>query len=633
MSPTPRKAILSSGVTLAATALISFQSDILVTPAPARPNIIVIMSDDMGFSDIGCYGGEIRTPALDKLARNGLRFTQFYNGARCCPTRASLLTGLYPHQAGVGLMVGNPRGNLPGYQGEFSKSCLTIAEVLRPAGYATYAVGKWHVSPSTPDAKANWPLQRGFDRFYGTLAGAGSYYDPATLCRGNTFITPENDPEYKSARFYYTDAIADNAVRYLRDHTGDPASAAKPFFMYVAFTAAHWPMHAPPEDIARYKGRYDAGFEAIRAGRYRRVREFGLVPPSTRLGPPAVSWADTADKEWEARCMEVYAAMVDRMDQGIARIVAELEAAGQLENTLILFLHDNGGCAETMGLGRGTPRAFPENINPLGPDELQTKVLPPMQTRDGRPVRTQHGIMPGAEDTYIAYGKGWANVSNTPFREYKHWVHEGGISTPLIAHWPKGIRRNLGGSLVHSVGHIIDIAATCRDVANAAYPNKRDGTPITPLEGISLRPAFSGETLDRPSPLCWEHEGNRAIRLGKWKLVAKGRKGAWELYDMEADRAELNDLASQHPDIVQKLASDWDAWALRAKVKPWPWDNPEAGRIPKGRSTIHGHFRTNPTSLSDGGRCGIRGRPESLASIPDYIKGVSCDAFFSGASI
>jgi arylsulfatase len=271
--------------------------------------------------------------------------------------------------------------------------------------------------------------------------------------------------------------------------------------------------------------------------------------------------------------MEVYAAMIDRMDQGIARIVAQLEADGQLENTLILFLQDNGACAETLGLGRGTPKPPPENPKPLGPDDLQTRVTPPMQTRDGRPVRTRHGVMPGPDDTYIAYGPGWANVSNTPFREYKHWVHEGGISTPLIAHWPAGIRRNLGGTLVHAPGHIIDIAATCRDLAGASWPARRGNASVPPPEGASLRPAFAGETLRRASPLYWEHEGNRAIRDGKWKLVAKGPKGAWELYDMEADRSELDDLASRHPDIASRLATDWEAWALRAKVKPWPWDD------------------------------------------------------------
>ncbi|MDR0351946.1 MAG: arylsulfatase [Opitutaceae bacterium] len=590
MSLLSRKSIFFSGVTAASATLAALLPRAhAAPPAPAsasvRPNILLILSDDMGFSDIGCYGGEIRTPALDRLAARGLRFTQFYNGARCCPTRASLLTGLYAHQAGVGLMV-NPRGDLPGYRGQLVDGCLTIAELLRPAGYATYAVGKWHVAPSTPGARANWPLQRGFDRFYGTLAGAGSYYDPAALCRGNTFITPENDPDYKPARFYYTDAIADNAVRFLREHAAAnavnanaaaaTATAAKPFFMYVAFTAAHWPLHALPEDIARYKGRYDAGFETVRAERHRRVRELGLVPPDARLGPSARNWTDipAADNAWEARCMETYAAMIDRMDQGIARIVAQLETDGQLDNTLILFLQDNGACAETTGRQPGPAKDAHAHYKPLGADGLQPKVRPPgMQTRDGRPVRTGADVMPGPDDTYIAYGPGWANVSNTPFREYKHWVHEGGIATPLIAHWPAGIRRDLGGTLVHAPGHIIDLAATCRDLAGATVPAARGGAPVPPLEGVSLRPAFAGEPLRRAAPLCWEHEGNRAIRDGQWKLVAKGAKGAWELYDMEADRAELDDLAARRPDLARRLAAAWEAWALRAKVKPWPWDD------------------------------------------------------------
>jgi arylsulfatase len=350
--------------------------------------------------------------------------------------------------------------------------------------------------------------------------------------------------------------------------SGRAAAPARPFFLYVAFTAAHWPLHALPEDIARYKGRYDAGFEAVRAERHRRVCELGLVPPSTRPGPPARKWADVpdADKAWEARCMETYAAMIDRMDQGIARIVAQLEAGGQLGNTRILFLQDNGACAETLGMGRGAPRASN-----------------PRRTRDGRPMRTRHGVMPGPDDTCIAYGPGWASVSNTPFREYKHWVHEGGISTPLIAHWPGGISRNLGGTLVHAPGHIIDLAATCLDLAGAAVPATRVGAPVPPLEGISLRPAFAGEPLRRAAPLCWEHEGNRAIRDGKWKLVAKGAAGAWELYDMEADRSELDDLASRHPGIARRLAADWEAWALRAKVKPWPWDD-QPGRAARENS-------------------------------------------------
>ena len=316
--------------------------------AAARPpNIVVIMSDDMGFSDLGCYGGEIHTPNLDALAAGGLRFTQFYNTARCCPTRASLLTGLYPHQAGVGHMM-DDKGQ-DGYRGDLNDRCVTIAEVLKPAGYRTYAVGKWHVTrhngPEGP--KHNWPLQRGFDRYYGTIHGAGSYYDPSTLTRDNTLISPFADPEYQPETYYYTDAISDHAARFIDDHVKDHPS--NPFFLYVAYTAAHWPMHALPEDIARYKDEYDAGYEPIRQARFEKAAKLGLIDPRQGLSPQAGDWQSVEDKAWEAACMEVYAAMVDRMDQGIGKIVATLARAGQIDNTLIFFLQDNGGCAENTG--------------------------------------------------------------------------------------------------------------------------------------------------------------------------------------------------------------------------------------------------------------------------------------------
>ncbi|MDF9826136.1 arylsulfatase A-like enzyme [Ereboglobus sp. PH5-10] len=557
------------------------------TPASVKqPNIIIILSDDMGYTDIGCYGGEIRTPAIDKLAQRGLRFTQFYNNARCCPTRASLLTGLYAHQAGMGGMNRNQKH--PGYTGSLRDNCVTIAEMLRPGGYSTYAVGKWHVSLESGEP-ANWPLRRGFDKFYGTILGYGSFYDPATLCRDNTLITPLNDPGYKppSGKYYYTDAIADNAVLYIKQHQRDNAaadgSASKPFFMYVAFTAAHWPMHALPEDIAKYKGVYDNGYDPVRVARHKRAIELGVLPPGTKLTPSDnAGWDNVKDKAWEARCMEVYAAMIDRMDQGIARIVAQLDASGQLDNTIIMFMHDNGGCAEPQGRQPEPAANVPapgETFRPLGPDEPQPKARPPhMQARDGRPIRTGVGTMPGPEDTYIGYGHDWANVSNTPFREYKHWVHEGGISTPLIVHWPAGIPAALNGTFVRPPAHIIDLAATCVDLAGAKYPAKRGDTALTPLAGVSLRPLFTGaQTLQRPAPIFWEHEGNRAVRDGDWKLVAKGSDGPWELYNIAADRAELNNLAAQHKDIANRLAAAWENWAIEAKAKPWPWDKIKPG--------------------------------------------------------
>lgn len=532
---------------------------------PRRPNIVVILSDDMGFSDVGCYGGEIRTPTLDRLAQGGLRFTQFYNTARCCPTRASLLTGLYPHQAGIGHMM-EDRG-LEGYRGDLNGRCATIAEVLGPAGYATYAVGKWHVTrhaqPKGP--KHNWPLHRGFQRFYGTITGAGSFFDPGTLTRDDEMISPFADAEYRPTQYYYTDAIADHAIRYVKEHR--ERSADKPFFLYVAFTAAHWPMHALEEDVARYRGQYDQGYEPIRRARLARARQLGVVPDDEQLSPQWGNWEKVANKQWEARCMEVYAAMIDRMDQGIGRLVAELKRQGSLDNTLILYLQDNGGCQEGVGRQESVARPDRPTLPPIAADTIRLDVIP-QQNRAGVPTLKGPVVMPGPEDTYIAYGQGWANVSNTPFREYKHFVHEGGISTPLIAHWPAGIAADRHGKLVHQPGHLVDIMATCVDLAQAAYPPVAtdESGLVQPLEGRSLAPAFAGRTIERDA-LYWEHEGNRAIRVGPWKLVAK-ENGPWELYNIESDRREQHDLSAKHPDRVAELSKRWQAWAERANVLP-----------------------------------------------------------------
>jgi arylsulfatase A-like enzyme len=538
---------------------------------PSRPNIIVIMSDDMGYSDIGCYGGEIETPTLNGLAEGGLRFTQFYNTARCCPTRASLLSGLYPHQAGIGHMT-NPT-EFEGYQGELNRRCVTIAEALQPAGYRTYMVGKWHVTTNwrADDQKFNWPLQRGFDKFYGTIMGAGSFWDPATLTRGNTQIAPESDPDYSPDVYFYTDAISDNAAAYIDQHAAE--SPDDPFFMYVAYTAAHWPMHAKETDIAKYKGRYDEGYGAIREERYARAVELGVIRDSWELSPQAGDWKNVQNREWELRCMEVYAAMVDSMDQGIGRIVDALQRNEQYDDTLIFFLQDNGGCAEGFGRrprGGITERPNAPTYPPMTEGELQTEMAP-TQTRDGYPVVMGPGIMPGPADTYIGYGEGWANVSNTPFREYKHWTHEGGISTPLIAHWPAGIQRH--GELEHQPGHLIDIMATCVDVSGAAYPESKDGMPIRPMEGRSLQTAFVGETIEREG-IFWEHEGNRAIRVGPWKMVAKGAEGSWELYNIDEDRSEMHDLSAEQSERVAEFTAMWNAYAERSQVLPLTpyWD-------------------------------------------------------------
>ncbi|MDP1589341.1 MAG: arylsulfatase [Prosthecobacter sp.] len=565
--------------------------------APPRPNIIVIMCDDVGYSDIGCFGGEIETPNLDALAKGGVRFTQFYNTARCCPTRAALLTGLYAHQAGIGHMVDDWSTKVgEAYAGDLSKKSVTIAEALKTAGYSTYMTGKWHVTKKTkPEGEAekhNWPLQRGFDRFYGTIHGAGSFFDPNTLTRDNTYISPFADAEYQPKEFYYTDAINDHAARFVTEHA--KSSPEKPFFMYMAPTAAHWPMHAKEADIAKYKGRYDAGYDSIRAARLEKMRRLGLLDERWKVTPQAGDWSQVENKAWEARCMEVYAAMLDCMDQGIGRLVETLKKNGQYENTLILFLQDNGGCAEGMGRnGPHQPRADKPTLPALTNDYLQPDMIP-KQTRDGFPVRQGKGVMPGGADTYIGYGLNWANVSNTPFREYKHWEHEGGISTPLIAHWPAGInvnyignrtgkftRKAQGGPLNHEPAHLIDIMATCVDLAGANYPKEHAENTIQPMEGVSLAPVFKGGSLMRPQPLFWEHEGNRAIRSGEWKLVSK-HPGGWEIYNITTDRTEMNDLAAQQPERVKEMASQWDAWAKRVGVMPWPLGGGE-GKKGKGK--------------------------------------------------
>ena len=536
----------------------------LSTPSFAadRPNIVVILADDLGYSDIGCYGSEIQTPNLDNLAKNGLRFTQFYNTARCCPTRASLLTGLYPHQAGMGHMTGNVHEQLPGYRAELSReNAVTIAEVLKPAGYKAYMTGKWHVTSNDRPkmSKDNWPRQRGFDRYYGTIKGGGSYYDPAVLTRDNTPITPLSDLEYQPKSFYYTDAIADQSARFIREHHFE--SGSKPFFLYVAFTAPHWPLHAPADTVAKYKGKYDAGYEPVRAARFERMKSSGLLDAKWELSPAAWKWADQEHKEWEARCMEVYAAQVDRMDAGVGRIVEALQDTGEFDNTLILFLADNGGCAEKMGREVHQDRLDAKPIAARAADEIQIEVFP-RYTIDGRSIRDGHVVMPGPDDSYVAYGEGWANVSNTPFREYKHWVHEGGVSTPLIAHWPGGVKRQ--DAFERQPGHLIDLMPTFVEIAGATYPAGK----ITPMQGVSLVPAFRGEPLKRDKPIFFEHEGNRAVRDGDWKLVAKGANGPWELYNIAADRTEMRDLASKEPERLKSMAGAWQEWAESSQVLP-----------------------------------------------------------------
>ena len=490
------------------------------SPAARRPNIILIMADDMGFSDLGCYGSEIRTPNLDRLAAGGVRFTQFYNTARCCPTRASLLTGLYPHQAGVGHMV-EDRG-MPAYQGYLNDRCVTIAEAIRQGGYHPLMAGKWHVGERHP----HWPVDRGFERYFGLISGASNYW---RLEQGRQMAFDNEPYTPDSPRFYMTDAFTDHALRFVDDYGRRP----EPYFLYLAFTSPHWPLHAWPEDIARYRGKYLKGWDALRRERHARQIQMGIVDrkwPLTPRDPAVPAWETVANRDGFDLRMAVYAAQIDRMDQNIGRLLAKVRELGQEDNTLVLFLADNGGCAEEK-------------------------------------IRGERDVPPGPADSFTSYGRPWANASNTPFRLYKHWVHEGGISTPLIAYWPAVIRKK--GSITHQPGHLVDLMATCLDAAGTPYPKTYQGRAVTPLEGQSLLPILAGRERRGHGALCWEHEGNRAVRQGRWKLVSR-HPDKWELYDMAADRTEMHDLATANPAQTRELVEVYEAWAARCGVQPWP---------------------------------------------------------------
>ena len=500
--------------------------------AAPPPNIVVILVDDMGFSDIGCYGGEIRTPNLDKLARGGVRFTQFHNTARCCPSRAALLTGLYPHQAGVGHMteerVDGDGKALPGYSGRLNDHCVTIAEVLKRAGYFTAMTGKWHVGQN----HGVTPWGRGFDR--NLTSAAGGFYFPdsprAELFFNGRNVGTTNAPLPSS--WYSTDLWTEYGLRFV-----DEARAArKPFFLYVAYNAPHFPLQAPPEEIARWRGNYLAGWDKLREARYRRQLELGIIDPSWPLSPrleavPAWDSLTAAEQDRYDHIMAIYAAVVEHMDKAVGALVDGLKERGALDNTLILFMSDNGGNAESGVAGR------------------------------------LEGEHPGDARSTVFVGQCWATLNNTPFVRYKHYTDEGGIATPLIAHWPKGIPASRDGQLESQPGHLIDILPTCLDVAGARYPDRLNGKPITPFEGISLRPAFEGRPLGRKRPLFWEHEGNRAVLDGRWKLVALSGK-PWRLYDTVTDRTEQKDLAAAQPERVRRLAAEWDEYAARANVLP-----------------------------------------------------------------
>lgn len=546
-----------------------------------RPNIIVIMSDDVGWTDIGCYGSEIKTPNLDRLAENGLRYSQFYNTARCCPTRASLLTGLHPHQSGVGWMMQDQGAY--GYRGDLNDNCVTIAQVLRDAGYSTYMSGKWHVTPAPRSRdcnKHNWPLQRGFDRFYGTIKGAGSFYDPCTLVSGNTLITPDSDD------YYYTHAISDHAVQFIDEHPSDA-----PFFMYVAYTAAHWPQHAPEADIAEYDGVYDDGWEVLRENRIKSAQKLGLMDENWTVSQPdekVESWDDMDHKAFHSRTMQVYAAQLTIMDRGIGRIVETLEKKGELENTMILYLQDNGACAEQFAIYRRKDDEYPNHLRhvaevdgprePMRANELQFELFPAYH-RDGQPVKYYSPVdNVGDPYSYIGYHAGWANAGNAPLRMYKHWIHEGGISSPLVVYWPSHIKTK--GEWRNQPAQLPDIMATCVQAAGAEYPVRYNGHYVHPMQGLSLMPTFDNQPLNR-SGLYWEHEGNRAVRVGDWKAISKAHNNPryynsenkiplsdWELYDLKADRTETRNLAETHPEKLRELVNMWRIWAKQTHVTP-----------------------------------------------------------------
>jgi arylsulfatase len=424
-----------------------------------RPNILLLLADDLGYSDLGCYGGEIHTPHLDALAADGLRFTQFYNCARCCPTRASLLTGLYPQQAGVGAMDNDAGAEFPGYRGRLNDRCVTIPEVLRTAGYGTYMVGKWHLG------RDPGPIRRGFDEFYGMIGGFNSCWQEKPFY---TRLPPDRTPRpYAPGQFYSTDVFADYALDFLADAR---KARGRPWFLYLAFNAPHFPLHAPEEEIAKYEKLYAQGWDKVREARLARMKELGLLPKDTPLTPrslvpanrfnPQTGWADEDNPAWDslpadrradlARRMAVYAGMVDRMDQAVGRVVADLKDHGELENTLVVFLSDNGACAEWDPWGFDGASG-PHDVLHRGEDLKQV----------------------GSPGSYISYGSGWANASNTPFRLYKHYDHEGGISTPLIVHWPAGVKGK--GEFRTQPGHVLDLMATLAEVSGAEYPARAKG--------------------------------------------------------------------------------------------------------------------------------------------------------------
>lgn len=505
-----------------------------IVQAQEKPNIVVILVDDMGWSDISPYGSEIPTPNLDYLAENGIKYSQFYNTGRCSPTRASLLTGHYPHQAGMGHLDGPIYEGSHAFQGKIANSSVTIAEVLKSEGYLTAVTGKWHIGQDAGSA----PWERGFMRSL-NLARGGVYFPDQRGIRGQSklFLNSEekelDDPLFGD-EWYGTDLWNQWGLNFI----DEALEMEKPFFLYLSHVAPHFPLMAPAEDIERYRGKYMEGWDELRRKRYERQVEMGLIKENWDLSPredgtPAWDTISQSEKERYDHMMAIYAATVDRMDKSIGDLIEGLKKRGELDNTLILFLSDNGGSAES-----GIP---------------------------GRYV----GENPGGPQSNVFIGQTWATLNNTPFRKYKHYVHEGGSGSPLIAHWPKGISDDQIGTINHQPAHLIDVMATVVDLADADYPEEFNGNVIYPMEGINLSPTFEGKVAKREKPIFFQHEGNRAIRDEKWKLVALYNK-SWELYDMEADRTELNDLSKKHPELVEELSKEHNQWAERTHAEMWP---------------------------------------------------------------
>ncbi|HTE28282.1 arylsulfatase [Flavitalea sp.] len=537
-------------------------NELQVATKDTRPNIIVILADDLGYSDIGAYGGEINTPNLDYLAKNGIRFTQFYNASRCCPTRAALLTGLYNHNAGIGEMT--TRREAPGYQGALNNQSVTIAEVLKQAGYNTAMTGKWHVSNTieqpTKEAQLKWlnhqaqhplfspvnqyPTNRGFDRYFGTLWGVIDFFDPFSLVNDTTPVksVPKD--------YYHTDALNDSAAAFIKQMSRDDA----PFFLYVAENAPHWPLQAKQADIEKYKNTYTKGWDHIRQERYKKMVAMGLVDPKISALSPRMdhdlAWENNPDKEWDARAMAVHAAMIDNMDQGIGRIIRSLKESGRLENTLIIFLSDNG--------------ASPEDCSKYGPGFDR-----PGENRSGQTIiyPTDKKTLPGPQTTFGSIGARWANVANTPYQLAKAESYEGGVRTPFIAYWPKGIKVK-PGTFNRQPGHVMDLMATFVELANATYPENYKGNTIHPMQGISLVPALQSKPAKTRPELFNEHFNARSIREGDWKLVSKAQDSTWYLYNLAIDQTELNDLAGKEPGRVERLKAKWYDWAYKNNVLP-----------------------------------------------------------------